>query len=366
MCPSVPRMPHVLCMLRILLILAAVGLLAGCDTLAYYTQAVGGQFELIARRRPLEALLEDPATAADLRARLESARAIRIYASQELGLPDNGSYRSYAALDRPYVVWTVFAAQEFSTRALESCFPVTGCVSYRGFFGEADAQHYAAGLRAAGNDVRVSGVPAYSTLGWFDDPLLSSFIRYPEAELARLLFHELAHHVVYVKGDTAFNESFAVAVERAGVHRWLAANKRHADFAVFLAARARQAEFIALIETAKARLEGIYAGSSSLSDIDARRAQKRAGFEALQRDYAAMKLRWGGFAGYDRILGSEPNNALLVSVTAYSKFVPGFERLLFESGGDLARFYAAVKRIAALPARERERCLDISIRSAAC
>ncbi len=353
-------------LLRMLAALAGAGLLAGCDTLAYYTQAVGGQMEIISRARPIDALLDDPGTAADLRARLEAARAIRAFASRVLGLPDNGSYRGYAVLDRPYVVWTVFAAAEFSVKALESCFPVAGCVSYRGFFAEADAERHAARLRAAGSDVRVAGVPAYSTLGWFDDPLLSTFIRYPQSELARLVFHELAHQLVYVKGDTPFNESFAVAVERAGVHRWLAVGNRQAELAAFLAARERHAEFIALIEAAKVRLERVYAEGASATDIETRRAQKRAAFDELKREYAALKLGWGGFTGYDRIIGSEPNNALLVSVTAYSQFVPGFERLLLEAGGDLPRFYASVKRIAALPAGERARCLDARIRSAAC
>lgn len=342
---------------RALIALACAGLLAGCDTLAYYTQAVGGQMEIVSRARPVDAVLADPATSADLRLRLANARAVRAYASSALGLPDNGSYRSYADLGRPFVVWNVFAAPEFSTTAVQSCFPVAGCVNYRGFFAEADARREAGRQRAAGNDVLVAGIPAYSTLGWFDDPLLSTFIRYPESEVARLVFHELAHQVVYVKNDTAFNESFAVAVARAGVRRWLTAGGREAELAAFLAARERRAEFIALIEAARARLERVYADTSAASDLRDRRARKHAAFEELKRGYAALKARWGGFAGYDRIFGGEPNNALLVSVGTYSQYVPGFERMLDEAGGDLPRFYAAVKRIAALPAAERARCL---------
>lgn len=359
---------------RALAALACAVLLAGCDTLAYYTQAVGGQIELIARARPIERVLEDPATDAELRRRLERARAVRAYASSALGLPDNGSYRSYAELGRSFVVWNVFAAPEFSVKAVQSCFPVAGCVNYRGYFAEADARREADRQRAAGNDVLVAGIPAYSTLGWFDDPLLSTFLRYPESEVARLVFHELAHQVVYVKNDTAFNESFAVAVERAGVRRWLVAGNREAELAAFFAARERRVGFIALIESTRVRLESVYASGSAGEDLQVRRANKRAAFEDLKREYAALKVRWGGFAGYDRILGSEPNNALLVSVGTYSQFVPGFERMLEEAGGDLPRFYAAVKRLAAMPAEERARCLampakgapDYALRSTGC
>lgn len=332
-------------------------LLAGCETLAYYTQAIGGQLELAARARPIQAVIEDAATSAEVRTKLATVVAIREYASRELGLPDNGSYRSYADLGRPYVVWNVFAALEFSTRAEQSCFPVAGCVSYRGFFAQADAERHAARLGAAGKDVLVVGIPAYSTLGWFDDPLLSTFIRYPESELARLVFHELAHQVVYVRSDTVFNESFAVALERAGVHRWLRAQGRQTDLAAFLAARERQREFVALIETAKVQLDRVYLQGSAVKEVELRRAEKRAAFDQLKRDYAALKARWGGFSGYDRIIGEAPNNALLVSIGAYSQLVPAFDRMLVDAGDDLPRFYAAVKRLAALPASER--CLSL-------
>src|SRR5512132_203702 len=186
--------------------------LSGCETLAYYMQALGGQLELMARAQPVAAVIQDPATPQALRDRLELARSIRDYASRELGLPDNGSYRSYADLERPYVVWNVVAAPEFGLEPVESCFPVAGCVPYRGFFSREDAERHAGRLHSAGNDVNVRGVPAYSTLGRFDDPLLSTFIRNPDAELARLIFHELAHQRLYVKGDATFNESFAVVV----------------------------------------------------------------------------------------------------------------------------------------------------------
>lgn len=344
---------------RAVLVAACAGLLSGCETLGYYLQAAGGQFEIARRAQKLDEVMGDPATSADLRAKLALAREIREFASRELGLPDNGSYRRYADLGRPYVVWNVVAAEEFSTRAVESCFPVVGCVTYRGYFGEADARAHAEALREKGLDVQVSGIPAYSTLGWFDDPLLSTFIRYPEAELARLVFHELAHQVVYLKGDTIFNESFAVAVERAGVRRWLEASGRAGDHAAFLAARERQRGFIALVGTTKARLDEIYARKV---DPAAKRAAKAEAFAQFLRDYAALKAGWGGFAGYDRIVGTAPGNALLASITAYSKYVPGFERMLEAEKGDLEKFYAAVKKLAAFP--QKERCAALS--SAGC
>jgi predicted aminopeptidase len=326
-------------------------LLTGCETLAYYTQAVGGQLSLTTSARALDTVIEDPATPDALRAKLRLAHEIREFATRELGLPDDGSYRQYAELGRPFVVWNLFVAPEFSTKAVESCFPVTGCVSYRGYFKEADALAYAARKRAEGFDVQVSGIPAYSTLGWFDDPLLSSFIRYPEAELARLIFHELAHHVVYAKGDTAFNESFAVAVERVGVRRWLANRKTSDDLKAFLAGRERQREFIELVGAAKVRLDKVYDTNLPTEKL---REAKRAEFGQLKADYEALKARWGGFAGYDRIMGAQPGNALLASIAAYSKYVPGFERMLEAEGGDLPRFYAAVKGLARL--KKEERC----------
>jgi predicted aminopeptidase len=335
---------------RVVLTLVAAALLAGCETLGYYAQAVSGQLGLLSRARPVEQWLGESGTPAPLREKLETALAIRDFASRELGLPDNASYRRYADLGRPFAVWNVVAAPEFSTKALQSCFPVAGCVSYRGFFAREDAERHAAGLKAAGSDVHVYGVPAYSTLGWFDDPLLSTFIRYPDAELARLVFHELAHQLVYARDDTTFNESFAVAVEEAGVRRWLAATGRGAQLPGFVAAQRRKAEFIALIEAARARLELLYVLRIA---PEAMRERKHAEFDALQQEYAALKRSWGGFAGYDRFIET-PNNALLASIVAYTEQLPAFEHLLEREGGDLARFYRRVRELAALDKDERQ------------
>lgn len=301
------------------LALSAV-VLSGCETLAYYGQAAGGHLALMARAHPVEEIDADPA----LRERLKTAAAIRDFASRELQLPDNGSYRSYADLGRPYAVWTVVAAPEFSLEPLQSCFAFAGCVTYRGYYDRAAAERYAAGLRAAGNDVVVYGVPAYSTLGWFDDPLLSTFIGYPDADLARLIFHELAHRVLYVKNETTFNESFAVAVEREGLRRWLAAQGREAAPARSPAPQ---------IAEVRARLEALY--RTRLAP-QAMRERKRADLEALRPVMARMPA----------FEGQEPNNAFVASYATYTDLLPAFEKLLVEANGDLPEFYALAKKFA--------------------
>lgn len=333
--------------------LAAAG--AGCSTFGYYAQAAHGHLSLLAAARPIDDWLADPAAPAPLKQRLERARAIRAFASSELGLPDNRSYTAYADLKRPAVVWNVFAAPELSLRLKTWCYPLFGCASYRGYFDRDDAQALAAELHAEGYDVHVGPVPAYSTLGWMDwlggDPLLNTFIGYPDGELARMIFHELAHQVVYVKDDTVFNESFATAVERIGVRRWLAAHgddKLRAEYARF---EARRADFVGLLLAHRRRLDEAYAHGTDAE----KRERKRAIFADLQREYARLKeTRWDGWAGYDRFFAQALGNAHLAAVGAYHDLVPAFEAMLEQQGGDLRRFYAEVRRLAALAKAERE------------
>jgi predicted aminopeptidase len=310
-------------------------LMAGCQSLSYYTQAIGGHLRVMANARPIDDWLADPATDAQLRQRLETARRIRAFATRELGLPDNGSYLAYADLNRAAVVWNVFAAPALSVEPKPECFPFTGCVSYRGFYSEAEARRQADKLREDGYDVYVGGVPAYSTLGWFDDPLLSTFIRYPDAQLARLLFHELSHQLVYAKGDTTFNESFAVTVEQEGVRRWLAAEGRVGELEAFRATQQRRREFAERVKETRERLAVVY--QSSLPQ-EAKLAQKRGEWQRLRQSYPGIP--------------AEPNNAFLASVAAYTALVPAFEQLLAESGS-LEGFYRQVRALAAKPA-ERE------------
>jgi predicted aminopeptidase len=338
---------------RKVLMLASLLALQGCEMASYYLQAIGGHMSIVNRAQPVDRLLADPATPETLRNRLAVSVRIRDFASRELKLPDNGSYRSYSDLERPYAVWNVVAAGEFDLAPVQSCFPVTGCVAYRGFYAKEAADRYAAGLRAAGNDVFTAGVPAYSTLGWFDDPLLSTFIRYADADLARLLFHELSHQVVFVKGDSTFNESFAVAVEREGVRRWLRAERKEAALQSFLEGQQRTRDFGRLLAGTRDRLRALYKEGIA---PEAKRARKAEAFAQLKADYERLKReRWNGFAGYDRFMvREEPNNALLASFATYTEYVEGFEKLLAASGGDMAVFYERVKQLAAQSRDARE------------
>jgi len=325
-------------------------LVGGCSTLGYYYQAARGHLALVHAARPVDAWLGDPATSDALRTRLESARAIRDFASRELGLPDNGSYRKYAETGRPFVVWNVVAAPAFSTHPREWCFPVAGCVSYKGWYDPADAERFAAGLRADGLDAFVYGVPAYSTLGWFDDPLLSTFLRYPRAEVARLVFHELAHQLAYAPGDSSFNEGFATVVELEGVRRWLARVGTADERAQFDAMTVRKRGFVALVRCTRARLDAVYAGTD---DEARKRDAKAAAFATMRSDYSALKVRWGGFAGYDFWFAQPLSNAHLASIGTYEDALPALDALLDRVGRDLPLFYAEVRALAKLDRKVR-------------
>jgi predicted aminopeptidase len=346
--------------LRVFTAIALTGLLflQGCSTLGYLSQTASGHLGLISSARAIEDVIGDPATSRELKDRLQLAREIRQYASLALGLPENRSYARYTSLDRPFAVWNVVATREFSVHPLRSCFPFSGCTDYRGFFDLAAANHYAELLRARGHDVLVYGVPAYSTLGYFDDPLLSSFIYFPEPELARLLFHELAHQRVYVKDDSAFNESFAIVVEREGVRRWLAARGRPEMLAGSNDALGRTTDFNELLLRTRGRLEELYQSSNTSEDVVYIRQRKARILSELKAGYEALRQKWGGRpSGYDRLVGEHPNNALLALAHTYGRWVPAFERMLEESEGELPRFYGSVKSLAEQPAEARDAVL---------
>lgn len=341
--------------LRLVLITAALLAISGCQVMGYYAQAVGGQVEIWRETRPVEELLRDPKLDSDLQERLKRAVVIRDFASRELALPDNGSYRSYADLKRPFVVWNVFAAEEFSIRPKQWCFPVAGCVTYRGYFKEQSAQSFAMQLRAKGMDVFVAGVPAYSTIGWFDDPLLNTFVRFSQTEMARLIFHELAHQVLYVSGDTSFNESFASAVELEGIERWLAAQGATSERKAFETMRIYRRGFVELVETYRSKLEALYL--LSISD-DEKRIRKAETLVNMKAAYLALKDSWGGFAGYDHFFAGELGNAQLASFSNYTEWVPAFRNLLARSGS-LPQFYAAATEISKLAPEERKERLRL-------
>ncbi len=339
------------------LLLAVACLGSGCS-IGYYAQSVGGHLDLMERARPVNEVLADPQTTPELRARLELAERMRGFAVRELQLPDNSSYRRYADLQRGAAVWNVVAAPPLSLTLKTWCFPIMGCVGYRGYFNRQEAETLATQLRGEGWEVSVYGVPAYSTLGWSNwlggDPLLNTFIRWPEGELARIIFHELAHQVVYVADDTSFNESFATAVERLGGALWLQTQASAAARADYAAFDARRRDFRALTQDFRRRLAELYA--SSLPDAD-KRTRKAALFAQLRSDYETIKReRWNGFSGYDGWI-AQANNASVGVQAAYDEWVPGFERLFERSGRDFNRFYAAVRELAALPRDERRRQL---------
>lgn len=340
----------------VLAVIAGTLAVASCatfETVDYYWQGAAGQLELLTRSEPIPEVIGK--SDKKLAERLSRIREIRSFASRELGLPNNDSYTRYTDLGRPYVTWNVFATPELSLTPRQWCFPIAGCVNYRGYFQEAAAKGESSRLKKAGDDVYVGGVPAYSTLGWFSDPVLSSFVGWPETEVARLIFHELAHQLIYVKNDSAFNESFATTVEEAGLARWLAA--RNDSQLTKLAARAdhMRAVFRDLVRTTRAKLGEIYA--SNASDEDKRRA-KREIIAAMKAAYEAAKAGDPGLSGYDRWFAQQPNNAAIAAIGLYTDRVPAFRELLREVNGDLPRFYARVRDLAALPKRARDRALD--------
>ncbi len=347
--------------LRVFLIVAcAMGVTACADT-RYYLQSVGGHLHLMQAARPVDQVLADEQIAPTLKQRLALAQRMRRFAVTELKLPDNASYHRYADLQRRFAVWNVVAAPELSLTLKTWCFPVTGCVGYRGYFSEAEAQVEARALAAEGLEVRVYGVPAYSTLGWMNwaggDPLLNTFIGYPEGELARMIFHELAHQVLYVRDDTVFNESFATAVERLGGERWLsvqgseAAKKEYAEF------DARRRQFRALLLATRTRLADIYKQNKPLApDRQALLAMKNRAIQDFRDDYGRLRNSWGGYGAYDAWVASA-NNAAFGAQAAYDELVPAFEALFEREGRDWQRFYDAVRRLAEMPAPERARAL---------
>lgn len=339
----------------------AVCLGSGCSTLGYYAQAVNGHLDLVQRGRPVADWLADDSTPAALRERLQLSQRLRDFAVAELRLPDNRSYRGYADLGRGAAVWNVVAAPELSLQLKTWCFAFMGCVGYRGYFDRAGAETLAADLRRQGLDVNVYGVPAYSTLGRTDwlggDPLLNTFIHWPEGELARLVFHELAHQVAYAADDTTFNESFASAVERIGGRRWLARHASPEARAEFEQLDVRKREFRAFTQHWRDELAAVYA-STTLDDA-AKRAAKAERLAAMRQAYAALKTeRWGGWNGYDTWM-ARANNASFGVQSAYDELVPAFERLFDRQGQDFTRFYAEVQRLAALPREQRRAALAV-------
>ena len=340
---------------------SAVCFTTGCTTLGYYAQSARGHLALVGEAKPVTAWLADPATPEALKQRLALSQEMRDFAVTELHEPDNASYRRYADLHRTAAVWNVVAAPELGLALKTWCFAVVGCVAYRGYYEEADAAREAAALRNEGLDVSVYPVPAYSTLGrlpewsWLADPLLNTFIGYGEADLASLVFHELAHQVAFAPGDTLFNESFATSVEKIGTARWLKERSTVAVRAEYERSEARRRDFRELTLRYRGRLASLY---ESHADDAAKRSGKATLFAEMRAEHAALKAgRWNGYTGYDGWF-ARASNASLGVLAAYNELVPDFERLYEREGGDFLRFYAEVRRLAALPAADRRAALS--------
>lgn len=340
---------------RIALASLSLLVLPGCATL-YLLQAAHGEIRVLDRRESITKLVNNPATPRKLRATLEQVLRARNFASRVLGLPNNRSYRTYSYIGRPYVVWNVVATPKFSVVPLHWCWPFVGCVAYRGYFSKHSAQRYAAGLKARGDDVMLEGVPAYSTLGHFADPVLSTMLEYGDVEIDEIIFHELAHQLLYVRGDSSFDEAFATTVAQEGVRRWLLYQGRVTALARYEKANAVQLEYVRLFRRTRASLRRLYASGVPKAVM---LADKREAFARLAVRMRRLGRRTATSYAYADWLKAGLNNADLASVGTYYDCVPGFKRLLRADSGDLKRFYSQVRALAREPQAQRNAAVCI-------
>jgi predicted aminopeptidase len=332
----------------LVLVLIFVSLIS-CDTIGYYSQAARGQLAIVFAREDIQHLLTQQNLAPLLRQNFDTVLSIRNFAEHELGLPANENYLTYVDVERTHVVWNVFAAPEFSTNPLDWCYPIAGCVAYRGYFSEQAAENFANKLRGQGFDVYTGGVDAYSTLGWFDDSILSTVLSRAPYQLAGLIFHELSHQIVYLPGDTTFNESFATAVEREGLRRWLLVNNEPEKMVIAEIDRGRQQDFVELITRFRDEFDSLY--QEDLCTVMMRSKKQQLQVELLS-EYKKLKQQWDGYAGYDGWFSRPLNNAQLSTVSSYNDLVPFFLELLQASNGDLNKFYEEVSKLAELEKSE--------------
>ncbi len=344
----------------VLVVSVCTATLVSCSRVDYYAQSVTGQLALLVGRTSIGSVVGDPGTPKAVRDKLELILALRRFAGQALALPHNGSYSTYVDVDRRYVAWNVFATPEFSLEPLYWCFPVAGCLSYHGYFSEGRAQYSAEYLSNQGHDVYVGGVAAYSTLGWFEDPVTSAMLHWDDPQLAELVFHELAHQAVYVSGDTAFNEAFATTVAFEGVRHWLRKTGRHEALEAYQAGQKREDEFASLVLETRHKLRRLYASNRNAFE---KRAIKARIFKELWESYAVLRKTWGGYKGYDQWMNHGLNNAKLSSVVTYRGHVQAFENLFdalegFDTlEGRFAAFHAVARDIGRLNPGARTACL---------
>jgi len=323
---------------------------SGCSTIGYYHQSISGHFKLISKRERIVDIVNDPARDEKLIKQLHLVEELRIFASKQLKLPENDSYRSYVQLDKPYVTWNVFAAPEFSIALQQWCFLVVGCVPYRGYFDEAEANGYAQQLSKQGLDVYVAGVPAYSTLGWFDDPLLSSMLDRGEIVAAAYIFHELAHQQYYLKGDGAFNEAFATAVEEMGVFEWLHQQDRKQDAQRYDDWLLQKSIFSEFIKNSRNEFETLY---EKEYDLEKMQVEKEILIAEMRRKFENLSSEYKHIARYSKWMSGPLNNAQLGAISLYRELVPAFRRIFGLCGNDFTKFYKYVETIAKLSEEQR-------------
>jgi len=335
--------------------LCFIVLLQGCSTLSYYHQAVTGQSELLSKSRPIAEVLADRQLDPAVRSKLLVVQKARAFAISELGLPDNDSYRDYADLQRRYVMWSVFATPRFSLTPLQWCYPFVGCISYRNYFFRADAQAYALKLESEGYDVHLTGVPAYSTIGWFDDPVINTMMHWQDYDLVGTLFHEMAHQKSYIKNDTVFNESLAKAIEQIGLQRWMKNTSQQHRYVQYLIDEQREKAFVGIVQDARKKLQGLYAQNTKPESGQFR--AKLDIFRELRRNYIKLRKQWNGYDAYDHWILSGVNNAKVQSVATYYDYVPAFKYLLALQGDDLSLFYKQIEKLMVMDRLERDEYL---------
>ncbi len=362
---KMPRRKKWLVAVVLAIVIAAV---PGCRTIGYYSQAARGEYQILANQKPIDKLIADPQTPAKLRSQLQLVEQLRAFAKDQLKLPVDGHYLKYVDVHRPYVVWNVQAAPPFSLQQHTWWYPLVGSLEYRGYFSGNSATNYAKHFAKKGDDVYVDGVEAYSTLGWFKDPILNTFIDRSEPELAEVIFHELGHQRVFARGDTDFNEAYATTVGQEGAHRWLRASGKTNLIEKYETALRRDNQFVRLVMNTREELEKIY-GDTLDKDGKVKAAKrppqppaqlseaKKRVFAELRANYQKLKLSWGGYSGYDDWFDNELNNAQLNTIANYYDFLPAFERLLQLNGGDMEKFYVEVERLSKMSKDERHQWL---------
>ncbi len=336
---------------KLILILLALTV-SGCSSFGYYMDLMAGHSELLEQRKPVAEIIADKKTSKNLRQLLKTSQNIRDFATDELDLPENESYRQYADLKRRYAVWNVIAAEEFSIQPKKWCFLLVGCLSYRGYFSKQVAVDYASGLKKQGYDVYVAGASAYSTLGWFDDPLLNTMMVKSEAQRAGIIFHELAHQVVYIDNDSAFNEAFATTVEEEGIRRWLQKKGKKNNYINYLIDKNRDVQLNQLLQRTRDKLKQCY--KKEMNDENKKQEKKQI-FSLMKKDYQILKKNWGGYNKYDKWMQQDLNNAHLSLIATYHSLVPKFKTLLKQENNNLKKFYVVVETLGELEKEARNK-----------